>query len=287
VLAVANGYFGERLATIASRFGAQVRRLDFPWGQPADPDAVSQALDEDPSIKAVLFVHNETSTGVTNPLARLCEVVRGFDKLLVVDGISSLGSLEFRVDDWGIDVAITASQKGWMAPPGLAMLSFSPRAWEAHATATMPRFYWDVEVARRFLEKGQTPFTPAVSTFYAMLASLELMAEEGQQRIIDRHQEVADAVRQGVKGLGLSLFPPEGSASNTVSAIRVPEGVEAKQLLGLLAQKDIILSGGQGQLDGRIFRIGHLGWVAVEDAQAVLSALEAALPQAGFVGTAH
>jgi aspartate aminotransferase-like enzyme len=167
------------------------------------------------------------------------------------------------------------------------MLSFSPRAWEAHATATMPRFYWDVELARRFLEKGQTPFTPAVSTFYAMLASLELMAEEGQQSIIDRHQQVADTVRQGVKGLGLSLFPPEDSASNTVSAIRVPEGVEAKQLLGLLAQRGIVLSGGQGQLEGRIFRIGHLGWVTVEDAHTVLSALEEALSQAGFVRAAR
>jgi aspartate aminotransferase-like enzyme len=287
VLAVANGYFGERLGTIASRYGAQVTRLDFPWGQPADPDEVSQALHKDPAIKAVLMVHNETSTGVTNPLAQLCRVVKGFDKLLVVDGISSMGSLDFRVDDWGIDVAITASQKGWMAPPGLAMLSFSPRAWEAHARATMPRFYWDVEAAQRFLEKGQTPFTPAVSTFYAMLASLELMAEEGQQRIIERHRQVADAVRQGVRGLGLSLFPPEEYASNTVSAIRVPEGVEARQLLGLMAQRDIILSGGQGQLEGRIFRIGHLGWVTIEDARVVLSALEAALPQTGFVRAAR
>jgi aspartate aminotransferase-like enzyme len=281
VLAVTTGYFGERLATIASTYGAQVTRLDFPWGQPADPHAVSKALQKDPSIKAVFMVHNETSTGLTNPLAQLCQVVKEFDKLLVVDGISSMGSLEFKVDEWGIDVAITASQKGWMAPPGLAMASFSPRAWEAHARATMPRFYWDLALAKRFLDKGQTPFTPAVSTLYAMLAALELMDEEGQQSIIDRHQRVADAVRQGVKRLGLSLLPPEEFASNTVSAVLVPQGVDAKQLQGLMAQQGVILSGGQGALEGSTFRIGHLGWVTVEDAQIVLSVLESVLPRAG------
>lgn len=283
VVAITNGYFGERLATIASRYGAQVQRLDFPWGQPADPDALSKALHQDPAVKAVLMVHNETSTGLTNPISQLCQVARGFGKLMVVDGISSMGSLELRVDDWGIDVAITASQKGWMAPPGLAMLSFSPRAWEAHAKATMPRFYWDMALAKRFWEKGQTPFTPAVSTFYAMLVALELMAEEGQERIIERHRQVGDTIRRGVKRLGLALFPPEEFASNTVTAVRVPQGVEAKQLLGALSQRGIVLSGGQGQLEGSTFRIGHLGWVTVDDAHEVLNALEAALPQVGFV----
>jgi aspartate aminotransferase-like enzyme len=282
VLAVTTGYFGERLATIASTYSAQVTRLDFPWGQPADPDAVSQALQKDPSIKAVLLVHNETSTGVTNPLTQLCRVVKEFDKLLVVDGISSMGSLEFKVDELGIDVAITASQKGWMAPPGLAMVSFSPRAWAAHARATMPRFYWDLALAKRSLDKGQTPFTPAVSTLYAMLAALELMAEEGQQSIIDRHQRVGDATRKGVKALGFSLLPPEEFASNTVSAVLVPQGVDAKQLQELMAQQDVILSGGQGALEGRIFRIGHLGWVAEEDIHTVLNVLESVLPRAGF-----
>ncbi len=286
VLAVTTGYFGERLANMAGIYGAQVTRLDFPWGHPADPDAVSQALQNDPGIKAVLMVHNETSTGVTNPLPQLCQVVKEFDKLLVVDGISSMGSLEFKVDEWGIDVAITASQKGWMAPPGLAMISFSPRAWEAHACATMPRFYWDLALAKRFLNKGQTPFTPAVSTLYAMLAALELMAEEGQQGIIDRHQRVADATRKGVKVLGLSLLPPEEFASNTVSAVLVPQGLDTKQLQRLMAQQDVILSGGQGALEGRIFRIGHLGWVTEEDVQIVLKALESVLPRAGFVRTA-
>jgi aspartate aminotransferase-like enzyme len=285
VLAVSNGVFGERFAEIARLYGAQVTRLDFTWGQSPDPDGVRQALEKDPGIKAVLLTHNETSTGVTSDLAALCAVVREFDKLLLVDAISSLGCIDLRSDDWGCDVVVTGSQKGWMAPPGLAMVSVSPRAWEAHAQAKIPRYYLDFSLAKKFLERGQTPWTPAVTAFYALAASLELMAQEGLGAIIARHARVGAAAREGVKSLGLSLFPDEACASNTVTAVKVPEGLEASKLLGYLRDElGIVLSGGQQKLDGKIFRIGHLGWVTEGDIEAVIKGLQVGLAQVGYAG---
>lgn len=286
VLALTNGHFGERFAEAARCYGAKVTRLDYPWGQAIEPAAVAAALRDNPEVKAVLLVHNETSTGLTNPVQAICEVVREQNKLLLVDGVSSLGSLELRTDEWGIDVAITASQKGWMAPPGLAMLSFSPKAWQAHAQAKMPRFYWDLSQAKKYLAKGQTPFTPAVSTLYALLASLELMWAEGLPAIIERHRQVGVAVRAGIKALGLSLFSDERYASNTVTAVRIPDGIAIKQILENAEAHGVILSPGQGRLEDQILRIGHLGWVSTEDVHEIIKGLGAALPQAGFVRVA-
>jgi len=284
VLSVSIGYFGERFADIAEQFGAKVKRLSFEWGSTADPEAVRQALQANPAIKAVLVTHNETSTGVTNDLASLSAVVKEFDKLLIVDAISSLGSINLPVDDWQCDVVITASQKGWMAPPGLAMVSVSQKAWQAYATAKMPRFYWDFAKAKKFLEeKGQTPWTPAVSTFYALAAALELIEQEGLRNVFTRHVRVAKAARDGIKSLGLSLFPDEAYASNTVTAIKAPPGVEAKRLLQVLREEhQVILSGGQQRLEGKIFRIGHLGWVSEADIKEIVAALKVALPRAGY-----
>lgn len=287
VLAVTNGYFGERFAEMAARYGAEVVPLEFPWDKPADPDRVRHILEHDPAIKAVLITHNETSTGLTNPLAEIARTVKEHDKLLLVDAISSLGALEFPTDQWGVDVAVTASQKAWMAPPGLAMVSVSPQAWRAHAQARMPRYYWDFSLAREFLEKGQTPFTPAVSTIYGLLASLELMAEEGLARIQERHRRVGERIRQGTKALGLPLFPEERFASNTVSAIRVPAGVEVKRLLEAAQAHNTVLAGGQDRLGKEVFRIGHLGWVTEEDADTILEALGAALTECGHLGAAR
>ena len=157
VLSVAIGVFGERFASIAEQFGAEVIPLRFEWGKAADADAVRQALHTDPKIKAVLVTHNETSTGVTNDLASISSIVKEYNKLLLVDAISSLGSINLPVDDWHCDVTVTASQKGWMVPPGLAMVSVSQEAWQAHETAKMPRLYWDFAQAKSYSEKGQTP----------------------------------------------------------------------------------------------------------------------------------
>ncbi len=285
VLSVSIGVFGERFAAIAREFGAEVIPLKFEWGKAADPDAVRRALAADPKIKAVLVTHNETSTGVTNDLAQISKAVKEFDKLLVVDAISSLGSIELPVDGWNLDVTITGSQKGWMAPPGAAMVSVSQKAWEAHAAARMPRFYWDFTRAKNYLEKGQTPWTPVVPVVYAFSVSLEMMMKEGLPNIIARHARVGKTARDGVKSLGLSLFADEKYASNTVTSIAGSGGLDIKKLRQIMKDEHkIVLAGGQQTLDGKIFRIGHLGWVNEKDIEAVISALKIALPKAGFTG---
>ncbi len=283
VLSVSIGVFGERFAAIARQFGAEVIPLQFEWGKPADADAVRQALQAEPAIKAVLVTHNETSTGVTNDLASISSAVKEFDKLLLVDAISSLGSINLPIDDWHCDVTITGSQKGWMVPPGLAMVSVSQEAWQAHQTAKIPHFYWDFSRAKSYLEKGQTPWTPAISTVFALSVSLEMMLKEGLPNIIARHARVSKASRDGVKSLGLSLFAEESHASNTVTAIKAPNGLDVKKMLQILREEhQVILAGGQQELAGKIFRIGHLGWVTEDDISAVISALKVVLPQAGF-----
>lgn len=284
VLAVSIGSFGNRFADIAQRFGANVERLSIEWGLPCTPEALRQALSKDSSFKAVLITHNETSTGVTNNLGALAKVVREFDnKLLLVDAISSLGAIDLPVDKWDCDVVITGSQKGWMAPPGIAMVSVGERAWKANAVAKMPRYYWDFAKAKTFIEKAQTPWTPAVSTIFALGKATEKMLAEGQANIFARHARVGKAARDGVKAVGLTLFPKEDCASNTITAVNVPSGVDPKNMLQMLRDEhQVVLSGGQAKLEGKIFRIGHLGWVTEADIRICLIALRATLNSLGF-----
>lgn len=283
VLSVSIGVFGERFAAIAQQFGAEVIPLGFEWGQAADADAVRQALHAEPEIKAVLVTHNETSTGVTNDLASISSVVKEFDKLLLVDAISGLGSINLPIDEWHCDVTVTGSQKGWMVPPGMAMVSMSEEAWRAQANAKMPRFYWDFARAKSYLERGQTPWTPAITIVFALSVSLEMMLTEGLPNIIARHARLGKVARDGVKSLGLSLFAEESHASNTVTAVAASDGLDTKKMLKILREEhQIVLAGGQQRLDGKIFRIGHLGWVSEDDIETVISALKVVLPQAGF-----
>ncbi len=285
VLSVSIGVFGERFASIAEQFGAEVIPLRFEWGKPADADAVRQALQAEPQIKAVLVTHNETSTGVTNDLASISSVVKEFDKLLLVDAMSSIGSINLPVDDWHCDVTVTCSQKGYMAPPGLAMVSVNQEGWQAHSKAKMPRFYWDFTRAKSYLEKGQTPWTPALPIVFALSTSLEMLLKEGLSNIFARHARVSQATREGIKSLGLSLFAQESHASNTVTAVRASNGLDTKKMLQILREEHkIVLAGGQQSLDGKIFRIGHMGWITENDIEAVISALKVVLPQAGFKG---
>ncbi len=284
VLAVSIGAFGERFAAIAETYGAQVTMLSYEWGQAARPDDVRQALAEEPEIKAVLVTHNETSTGVTNPLEEIARVVRKADKLLLVDAISSLGAVPLEMDGWGLDVVVTGSQKGWMVPPGLAFVAMSDRGWRAYESSKMPRFYFDLGRHRDILPRGQTPWTPTISIFFGLDIALERMAEEGLERIFARHARIGRMTREGVKALGLELLcEDERFASDTVTAIRCPEGVEVSALRNLLEDEySVVLAGGQGKLTGKIFRIGHLGLVEEEDIRQALQSLEQALPKLGY-----
>ncbi len=283
VLGVSIGGFGTRFAAIAAQFGADVTPLNFDWGKAADVDEIKKALDANPDIKAVLVTHNETSTGVTNDLESISKVVKGKGKLLLVDAVSSLGSIDLPIDEWQCDVVVTGSQKGWMVPPGLAMVAVSQQGWQANATAKMPRYYWDLAKAKSYLEKGQTPWTPAVSILYALDKAMDMILEEGIDNIIARQAKIAQMTRDGVKALGLQLFADERYASNTVTSVRAPEGLDVPKLLKILREEhDTVLGGGQLHLAGKIFRIGHLGWVIEEDINMVFQSLIIALPQAGF-----
>lgn len=281
VLAVSIGSFGDRFANIAKAFGADVTLLNVEWGKAADLDAIRKALQADPKIKAVLVTHNETSTGVTNDLGAIALVVKSFEKLLLVDSISGMSAIKCAVDEWHLDIVLSGSQKGWMVPPGLVFASVSPDAWKAHAVAKMPRTYWDFTQAKKFLEKGQTPWTPAVSLIYAMDVALDIMLKEGMPNIHARHARVAGVARSGVKALGQTLLADEKFASNTVTAVTAPEGLDVKELRRILREEHrVVIAGGQGKLEGKIFRIGHLGWVSEDNIKTVLAALKVALPQA-------
>jgi len=286
VLSVSIGVFGDRFAGIAKQFGADLVSLKVDWGKAANPDAVRKLIKENPQVKAVLVTHNETSTGVTNDLGAISKVVKDAGKLLIVDAISSLGSINLPVDDWRCDVVITASQKGWMVPPGLAMVSVSREAWKAHAEAKMPRFYWDFTRAKNYLdEKKENPWTPAVSIVYALTVALKMMLKEGIDNIFDRHAHIGQMTRDGIKKLGLPLFAEESHASNTVTAVGIPAGLDGKKLRQILREESkVVLAGGQQTLDGKIFRIGHLGMVYDKDIKEVLAAIKAVLPRAGFTG---
>lgn len=284
VVAVCGGAFGVRFADIAEAFGVKVNRVEVPWGQAADPEAVRRALRETPDARAVLVAHSETSTGVRNDLAAIASAVRGEPVLVVADAISSAGAVELRADEWGVDVVITASQKALMAPPGVALISVSDRAWEAVRAARLPRFYWSFDRMRAELGDVEafTPFTPAISVVRALHAGLRLVEAEGLEARWARHRRTARAVRAGVRALGLQVVPGEEDASETVTAVWMPEGVDPAALFTKLrTDHGVVLAGGPGRMHGKIFRFGHLGWVPDEAVLAGLRALEAVLPQVG------
>lgn len=285
VLSVSIGVFGDRWASIAKTFGADVIDLKFEWGTAADPDAVKKAIKENPDIKAVLVTHNETSTGVTNDLEAISKVVKEAGKLLIVDAISSLSSIDLPVDKWGCDVVVTGSQKGWMVPPGMAMVSISAEAWKAFAQAKMPRFYWDFGKAKSYLEKGENPWTPVVSVVFAFVVALDMILKEGLPNVFAKHARIGQMTRNGIKALGLPLFAAPTHASNTVTSVAIPAGMDGKKLVQIMrSEYGIVLAGGQQTLDGKIFRIGHMGLVNENDIKELLEAIKATLPKVGFKG---
>jgi aspartate aminotransferase-like enzyme len=279
VLGVTIGAFGDRFAKIATAYGADVTKLAFEWGQAAEPARVREALRAGGPWKAVLMTHNETSTAVTNPIEQLAAVVRqeAPDALIVVDAISGLGAVPFETDGWGLDVVVSGSQKAWMVAPGLSFVSVSPRAWEAAATARMPRFYFDLAEHKKSAEAGQTPWTPAVAIMFQLDVALQLMEQEGLDEIWRRHAAVGAAVRAGLTTLGFKLLADPAHASDTVTGAWIPEELDWKAFNGKLRKYGLIVAGGQGALKGKIFRIGHLGHVTVPTIITAMAVLEQTL----------
>ena len=284
VLVCTMGSFGDRWADIVAAYGADVSRLEVGWGEPIDPEDVDRSLAENPGISTVFVTHNETSTGVMNDLPAIASVVKRHGKLLAVDSVSGAGCVPVRVDALGIDVLVTGSQKGWMAPPGLTMIAVSEAAFARAREATAPRWYFDFAREKQFQDKQQTYSTPPVSVFYAIQEGIRMMLEEGLENVYARHARVADMIRAGVRAMGLELFAAEGARSNTVTAITSP--VEADALKALLTklrtEYGLVLANGQGKLQGKIFRIGHLGAIDEADVYAILATLEAGLLQQGI-----
>lgn len=274
------GNFGERFAALAAAYGADVVRLEFEWGQPVDPDDLAQVLERHPKAGVVLLTHNETSTGLTNPLRELARVARQADRIVVVDGVSSISSIEIETDAWGIDVAVSGSQKGWMAPPGIALVSVSERAWQQQARARSPRFYFDWKEAKTWAEKGMTPFTPAMGVTFALQEGLRMLEEEGLGNVYERHRRLARATQVGLTALGFTLFAREGYRSATVTSALPPAGLDVAALRKLLDTKyGVVIAGGQGKMAGKMVRVGHLGACADGDTIQVIWAIEQALEE--------
>lgn len=279
------GNFGRRLAAIARAYGGDVEVLDTEPGRGLDPDRLAGRLrqDREQRIKGVLLTHNETSTGVQNDMVALARAMQGHPALRVVDSVSGLGASPLPIDVLGFDAVVGASQKVLAAPPGLAFVALSARAWDAIARAKMPRFYFDFAKAREFGADGQTPWTPPISQVFALEVALARYHAEGVENVYARHAANAAQIRAGVQALGLRLFGDPAYASPTVVTIEVPADVPASSMLKTLReQHGVVLGGGQGDLKGKIFRMGTMGAIRRDDIARALGALGEVLKAQGF-----
>jgi aspartate aminotransferase-like enzyme len=279
------GSFGDRWADIGTGYGADVLRLSVPAGEPIDPEDVDRILAEHPDVTTVFVTHNETSTGVCNDIPAIAAVAKGRGKLLAVDSVSGAGCLPLETDGWHIDVLVTGSQKGWMAPPGVAMVAVSDAALSRATTTTTPRWYLDFARERNYQKKSQTCTTPAVSVLFAMQEGLAMMREEGLENVWARHSRVGEMIRAGIDALGLKFLAADGHRSDTVTAVHNPvDGPDALRelLTALRTRHGLVLAGGQGDLAGKIFRIGHLGMIDEGDVYSILATLEQGLHETGM-----
>jgi len=286
VLCGVNGKFGERWADLADTFGLQCERIETPWGQPYPVEVFAEKLqtDTEKTIKAIILTHSETSSAVANDVQTLSALAREHgEALVIVDGVTSIGCMNLPMDEWGVDIVASGSQKGYMMPPGLGFVAVSERAQEAAKHSRFPKYYWSFAQARKDLAKGTTPFTPSVNLIYGLQVGLEMMKKEGLEAIFARHRQLGAATRAGVKALNLKLLAPESSASEAVTAVLAPEGIDADKIRSVLKKQfDIATAAGQDHLKGKIFRIGHLGFVSGRDILMTLACLEVALQQVGY-----
>ena len=284
VLVVTIGVFGNRFLQLVEMVGAKPTVLKYDFGQAADVNDVEDALNANPNIRFLVMTHNETSTGTTNyQIEQIAKVAKAKGCLTIVDAVSSLTATPVEVDSWGLDVVVSGSQKGWMMAPGLAFISLSEEAWDVQKTCKTPRFYFDLLKSRESLQKGQTPWTPAVSLFYQLELSLDKLKSEGMDNVIARHATCAEKARNGIKDLGFELLAQKGYESNSVTAIKAPEGLDVSALLKTASEEfDTAFAGGQGSLGGKIFRFGHLGFVTEEDIANGLDVLTKSLESIGF-----
>jgi len=288
VLVGTNGKFGERWAEVAEAYGLNVEIVKAEWGQPLDPENFREKLeaDTDKQIKAVIITHSETSTGVLNDLETINRHVKAHgEALIMVDAVTSLGAANVPMDAWGIDVIASGSQKAYMIPPGLGFVAVSPKAWEAYKTAKLPRYYLDLGKYRKDAAKNTTPFTPPVNMFFGLQVTLQMMKAEGLENVFARHKRLMTTTRAAVQALGLPLYAADDCASPAITSVMPPAAVDAQKVRTLMKKRfDIALADGQDHLKGKIFRIGHLGFVCDRDILAAISSLEVVLQELGYGG---
>lgn len=282
VLVGVNGKFGDRWAKICEVFGLQTERVTADWGKPLDTEEVRTKLEADKGkeIKAVVITHSETSAGVLNDLATINQHVKAHgEALIIVDAVTSLGAYNLPIDDWGLDVVASGSQKGYMVPPGMGFISVSDKAWKAYETSKFPRFYMDLGKYKKANAKDSSPFTPPVNLMYGLQTALQMMQREGLENIFARHLRLTNATRAAAKAMGLNLLAPDNAASTAVTAVMTDD---AEAIRSIMSKKyDIAMAGGQDHLKGKIFRVGHLGFVSDRDVMMTIACLEATLAELG------
>ncbi|HEY9716863.1 MAG TPA: alanine--glyoxylate aminotransferase family protein [Trichormus sp.] len=298
VISLVCGVFSERWAKIAEAFGAKVERISVEPGMPYQLDALKDRLaaDKQKAIKAVTITHNETSTGVVNDLQAIAALVKEHGAVSIVDAVTSFGACPLPIDEWGVDVVVTGSQKALMLPPGLGIIFFSERAWQANAACKTHRFYFDLKKAKKSLGENTTPFTPNVSLIAGLHESLRMIKEEGTAAIYARHSRMKQTLRSGMTQMGLRLFVAEDGASPSITAILPPDGITVDSIRKSMRERfKVLTADGQESLKGKIFRIGHMGYVFDRDVLMVLASLEAVLTDLGhncragaaMAGTVH
>jgi aspartate aminotransferase-like enzyme len=287
VLVGNNGKFGERWAKMSKAFGLQVEEITAEWGKTLETEVFRQKLEADTEkqIKAVIITHSETSTGVLNDLETINKHVKNHgEALIIVDAVTSLGATNVPIDAWGLDIVGSGSQKGYMIPPGMGFVAVSPKAWKVYETAKIPRFYLDLKKYKKSTDENSSPFTPPVNLMFGLQASLQMMKAEGLESIFARHQRLTKATRAAVKALGMPLFTSDEATSHAITAV-APMGIDAEKIRSTIKKRyDIALAGGQDHLKGKVFRIGHLGFVCDRDILAAIAALEATLVELGHNG---
>ena len=281
VIVVRSGKFGERWSEICTAYGVEVVPIDVTWGNSVEPRTVEALLTQHPDVKAVFATLCETSTGALHDIEALAGLTRIRPTLLVVDAVSALGADDLQMDNWGVDVVVSCSQKGLMTPPGLAFAALNQRAWDAIERSDLPKYYFDFRKAYESGLQGSVPYTPAVTLLTALQCALNRICEEGIRNTIARHSLMAAATRSAVKALGLPLFA--ASPANTLTSIRLPAEIDGKAFINLMRDTHgITYAGGQSQLSGKIVRIAHLGWMNENDVIVAVSAFERGLAEIGY-----
>lgn len=280
-LVLLGGKFGERWAELCEAYGVKTVNIDVEYGKAIGPEQVEEALKKHKDIKTVFATQCETSTGVLHDIEAIAKAVKKYSVLLIVDAITGIGVHPFLMDAWGVDVAVTGSQKGCMIPPGIALVAVRPPAWGAIEKADLPRFYWDLRMMRDALKKDTTPFTPSISLIRALKVAIDMIKKEGLEDVWLRHARMAYATREAVKALGLELYAQ--SPCNILTAVKTPRGLDCEAFLKKLrGEYGIWFAEGQEEMKGKLFRIAHAGYINDFDILTAISAVERGLHEAGY-----